>query len=137
MRFIFPPLDKKTKYTTRCSVKSSTIYTVKRILIIQLLVSKKAKLYSINFRRRKKIVFFLHELKICLFSPFCNLIHLITKTQNIPQDAASKVLQFTKKILFLLCTFCFQKQQNFARWAFAMAKINRTEFCLFLKTKIS
>jgi hypothetical protein len=115
-------LIKKTKYTTRCSVKSSTIYTVKRILIIQLLVSKKAKLYSINLRRRKKIVFFLHELKIRLFSPFCNLIHLITKTQNIPQDAASKVLQFTKKILFLLCTFCFQKTAKLCTMSFCNGK---------------
>ncbi len=39
-----------TKYTTRCTMKSSTIYTVKLILIVYFLFSKEAKFCEIALR---------------------------------------------------------------------------------------
>ena len=112
MRFIFSQLDKKTKYTTRCSVKSSTIYAVKRILNMQFLVSKKAKLYAINFRRRKKIVFFLHELKVHFFSPFCNLIHFITKKVKYTTRCSVKSSTIYKENLVFIVYFLFSKNSK-------------------------
>ncbi len=50
--FIFMSLDifylERTKYITRCSVKSSTIYKIKLILIVYFL-SKKSKFRATNF----------------------------------------------------------------------------------------
>jgi hypothetical protein len=39
-----------TKYTTRCAVKSSTIYKIKLILIVYLLFSKEAKFCETTLR---------------------------------------------------------------------------------------
>src|SRR5690348_5108154 len=57
--FIFLSPDifylKKTKYITRCSVKSSTIYKIKLILIMYFL-SKKPKFRATNFHCPEKIM---------------------------------------------------------------------------------
>jgi hypothetical protein len=47
---------KKTKYTTRCSVQSSTIYKVKLFLIVYFLFSNKAQ-FSANIFRSVEIWF--------------------------------------------------------------------------------
>ncbi len=74
---------------------------------------------------------------------------LSEKRQNIPQDAAWKVLQFTLKDLFYICTFCFQNEQNYVRLIFHAAnrmhqkviffktlKLEHSEFCSFRKQKV-
>jgi hypothetical protein len=45
-------IERKTKYTTRCSVKSSTIYTVKLIVI----VFRKRKFYVANVRDAQNLI---------------------------------------------------------------------------------
>ena len=45
-------IERKTKYTTRCNVKSSTIYTVKLIVI----VFRKRKFYVANVRDAQNLI---------------------------------------------------------------------------------
>ncbi len=45
-------IERKTKYTTKCSVKSSTIYTVKLIVI----VFRKRKFYVANVRDAQNLI---------------------------------------------------------------------------------
>ena len=61
---------------------------------------KKAKLIRPTFVIVKKIVFSTRTKDSCIFHPFYHLINFIKKRQNIPQDAASKALQFTQYSIF-------------------------------------
>ncbi len=54
-------IKKKTKYTTRCSVKSSTIYKKRLILQLHFLFSKSTKFCAANFLTLRKSSFLLQD----------------------------------------------------------------------------
>ena len=51
-------IKQKTNHTTRCTVKSSTIYIIQLILQLHFLLWKSTTFWRIKFRRCKKMVFF-------------------------------------------------------------------------------
>ncbi len=65
-------IEKKAKYTTRCSVKSSTIYVEQLILQLYFSFSKSTKFWATKFRRCEK--FFLFVQNEFVFSYFIFLL---------------------------------------------------------------
>ena len=98
---------KRTKYTSRCSVKNSTIYKEQFILYMQFLFLRKSKIEREKFSRMKNST----RTKASFFriSSFYHLIRLLFKKQNMAKDAAWKALQFVNNRFILIVSFLFWK----------------------------
>jgi hypothetical protein len=101
-------IKQKTKYTIRCSVKSSTIYIRQLILQLQLLRSKLTKFCATKFRHCKKIFFWYATI---VFFPYLSPDMFYLKKQNTQKGAAWKALQFSENSFFYICTFRSQKTE--------------------------
>ena len=114
----------KTKATTRCSVKSSTIYKKYFILIVYFLLSKSQNSARPSFRRCEKSFFFYTKEKFLLSSfIFYHPIRFI-KSEIYYKMQREKLYYLHSK------AYCngFQKTQNAVLPIFAWSKFDRSKF---------
>ena len=129
-------LFNKTKYTIRCSVKSSTIYKLKFILIVHFLFSKKVKLCATNFCYCEKIIFLRKREFLFFYFIFVspNMFSL-KKNKIYHKMQREKFYSLQRTVYFISVLFMFKKTPTSVRSVFVMARIGRTAFCFCFENK--
>jgi hypothetical protein len=123
---------KKTKYITRCSVKSSTIYKEQLILYIHLLLSKSTTFYATSLRCCEQDHLLIHYKFLFLFFRLINHIESHNRWPNFDNRYVSQ-LYFLYNNKSKLYKWCCLRKRNEIR---SSSKIGRIEFCSFWKQKI-
>jgi hypothetical protein len=114
-------LFKRTKYTTRCSVKSSTIYKLKVILIVYFLFWKKSKSVGLIFVIVKKSLLFtqtrIHFSYPMFLSP--NMLSL-KKTKYTTRCSVKSSTVYKGQFILFVYFLCSKKFQipcdRFSQW---------------------
>jgi hypothetical protein len=133
---IFEPSNtfylKETKYTTRCSVKSSTMYKLKVILIVYFLFSKKSKSVGLIVAIVKKSLLStqtrIHFSYLMFLSP--NMFSL-KKTKYTTRCSVKSSTVYKGQFILFVYFLCSKKTPNSMRPLFTMVKIGRIELCFF------
>ena len=99
-----------------------------------LFIFKKSKTLS----PLQKNHFFLHKREISFFSFHLFIIQYVSLQNEIYHEMQrQKLYNLQRTVYFISVLFVFEKTPNSMRSVFVMAKIGCTEFCFFLKTKIT
>ena len=116
-------------------MKNSTIYKLNFIRIVYSFFKKKQNSVRPTFAIVKKIIF-LHEREfLFLILSFYHLICVSSKKTIYHKMQDEKLYSLQRTVYFNCVLFMLKNTPNSVRSVFATAKIGRTEFCFFLKTK--
>ena len=125
----------KTKYTTRCSVKSSTIYKLKFILIVYFLFSKKSKTLCNQFLLLWKTRFFTRTRIPFSYFTFASPNMSSLKKTKYTTRCSVKSSTVYKEQFILFVYFYVQKNSKFCEISFRNGENWSHRVLLFLKTK--